>query len=194
MLESSHAARRIMALAGRAVPSAPAADMPGIVIRPLPARARFSLRLDPALARSGVAGFDLALPINGRSSAGDRAALRLGPDEWLLVGPDGDSDVLAGQVEAALAGAFHALTDVGHRNVAIAVSGRHATEVLNSGCPLDLSPGAFPTGRATRTLLGKAEILLSRLDDAPTFEVECWRSFAIYVHDFLIEAAREYEA
>ena len=141
-----------------------------------------------------MAGFDLALPINGRSSAGDRAALRLGPDEWLLLGPDGDSDVLAGQVEAALAGAFHALTDVGHRNVAIAVSGRHAAEVLNSGCPLDLSQEAFPTGRATRTLLGKAEILLSRLDDAPTFEVECWRSFAIYVHDFLIEAAREYEA
>jgi sarcosine oxidase subunit gamma len=193
MLKSSHAARRIMALAGIATTSARTTDAPGMMIRPAPARARFSLRLDPALARPGVAGFDLALPINGRSRAGERSALRLGPDEWLLIGPDGDSDVIPGQVEAALEGGFHALTDVSHRNVAIIVAGRHAAAILNSGCPLDLSEAAFPTGRATRTLLGKAEILLSRVDDAPTFEVECWRSFATYVHDFLVEAAREYE-
>jgi sarcosine oxidase subunit gamma len=73
------------------------------------------------------------------------------------------------------------------------VSGRHAAEVLNSGCPLDLAEAAFPAGTATRTLLGKAEIVLMRLDDGPTYRVECWRSFAQYVHGFLLEAAREFD-
>jgi len=52
----------------------------------------------------------------------------------------------------------------------------------------------FPTGAATRTLLGKAEIVLSRWDDVPTFEIECARSFAAYVRDFLQDAARQYRA
>jgi sarcosine oxidase subunit gamma len=46
--------------------------------------------------------------------------------------------------------------------------------------------------RPTRTLLGKAEIILSKCDDAPTFEIECARSFAAYVRDFLHDAARQY--
>ena len=45
---------------------------------------------------------------------------------------------------------------------------------------------------ATRTLLGKAEIILWRLHDAPAYRVECGRSFAPYVYAFLREAAREF--
>ena len=41
--------------------------------------------------------------------------------------------------------------------------------------------------------MGKAEIVLMRLDDRPTYRVECWRSFASYVHGFLTEAAREFQ-
>jgi len=40
-------------------------------------------------------------------------------------------------------------------------------------------------------LLGKAEIVLIRPASEPSFRVECWRSFARYVHDFLCEAARD---
>src|SRR5438045_1159430 len=77
---------------------------------------------------------------------------------------------IAGDVEAALARLHHALADVGHARVALSVSGPRAAAVINSACALDLAPGAFPTGAATRTLLGKAEIVLSRWDDVPTFE------------------------
>ena len=50
---------------------------------------------------------------------------------------------------------------------------------------------AFPVGAGTRTLLAKAEILLVRT--APDrYRVECWRSFATYVHGFLQEAALDY--
>ena len=82
--------------------------------------------------------------------------------------------------------------DIGHRHVALSVSGPRAADVLNSGCPLDLSSSAFPAGCATRTLLGKADVVLAKTDDLPTFEIECGRSFAAYIRDFLLEAAREF--
>jgi sarcosine oxidase subunit gamma len=191
MLEINHAARRTLSL-----PSAQAAH-PGpaqVTIRPLAAQARFSLRLhaDDAASVGTAAGFRLDMPINRRVGTAEQSSTRLGPNEWLLIGPDGDADLIAGGVEAALDGRFHALVDIGHRNVGIQVSGPRAADVLNSGCPLDLVEAAFPTGMATRTLLGKAEIVLMRLDDAPTYQVECWRSFSAYVHDYLSEAAREF--
>jgi sarcosine oxidase subunit gamma len=155
-------------------------------------RARFLLRVAPSLLAqtSVVAGLTLDMAINRCSSAGVRKAMRLGPDEWLLSGPEGEAGQMARDVQAALTGLHHALFDVSHRQVALSVAGPGGAHIINSGCPLDLGPGAFPAGSATRTLLGKAEIILSRPAESLTFEVECTRSFAAYVRDFLLEAAR----
>lgn len=183
MLESLDTVRRIPALADIARPS---------VIQPLPAVARFSLRLreEDAAAIGEAAGFRLDQKMNSFVVDGERISARLGPNEWLLTGPKKDSEAIATEIATALGDRFHALVDIGHRNVAIEVKGAHAADILNAGCPLDLFDTAFPAGTATRTLLGKSEIILIRLDDAPTYRVECWRSFATYVHGFLVEAAR----
>ena len=167
-----------------------------VVIRLLAPRARFSLRLDPSLLSTSkqAAGFSLHMPINRRTASGERAAMRLGPDEWLLSGPEGATPQIALEVGTALAGLHHSLVDVSHRHVALSVSGARAADVINSGCPLDLAPPAFPAGYATRTLSGKAEVILAKTDDLPSFDIECGRSFAAYVHDFLLEAARELRA
>lgn len=157
-------------------------------------RARFSLRLDPSLLDRAktVAGFALDMPVNRYTVTGGWTAMRLGPDEWLLSGLPSEAAQIAGDVEAALARLHHALVDVGHARVALSVSGPRAADVVNCGCALDLTPARFPSGSGTRTLLGKAEIVLSKWDDVPTFEVECARSFAGYVRDFLHDAARQY--
>ena len=120
--------------------------------------------------------------------------MRVGPDEWQLAGPESEAAQIAGELAAALERLHHALVDVSHARVALAVSGARAANVINSGCALDLAPAAFPTGAATRTLLGKAEIILSKAGELPAFEIECARSFAVYVRDFLLEAARQYGA
>jgi len=168
----------------------------GVVIRLLVPRARFSLRLDLSLLATvkQVTGFTLDMPINRRVASGERVAMRLGPDEWLLSSAEGEAARIARDVESALAGLHHSLVDVSHRHVALSVAGMRAADVINSGCPLDLAPPAFQVGAATRTLLGKAEVILAKIDATPTFEVECGRSFAAYGHDFLIEAAREFRA
>jgi sarcosine oxidase subunit gamma len=167
-----------------------------VVIRLLAPRARFSLRIDLSLlARAKtVAGFTLGMPINRSTTAVGRTAMRLGPDEWLLSGPENEAAQIVGEMEETLAPLHHALVDVGHRHVALSVSGPRAADVINGGCALDLASPAFPAGAATRTLLGKAEIFLSKWDDVPTFEIECARSFAAYVRDFLHDAARQYRA
>lgn len=120
---------------------------------------------------------------------GDQAAaLWLGPDEQLLLGPEG-ADLVA-TLAPALRELPHSLVDVSHRQIALEASGPHAAAVLNAGCPLDLDLSAFPVGMCTRTVFAKAEIVLWRTSE-DVFHVEVWRSFASYVTEFLAEVARE---
>jgi sarcosine oxidase subunit gamma len=160
----------------------------------LQAMARYSLRIgsDEAARRRTVAGLRLDLPINASGVDGERRLARLGPDEWLLLALELDGRSLAEKFSAELEGSFYALTDIGHRNIGFQVAGIHAAEIINGGCPRDLDDAAFPAGSATRTLLGKAEIVLIRTDAENTYQVECWRSFAPYVHGLLVEVAREF--
>lgn len=165
----------------------------GLSIEPVAQCARWSLRLPPASAErlQEVAGFRLAIDINRCSSGHDKLAARMGPDEWLLCAPADAAADLERLLTDALGQEPHALVDVGHRYVALAIEGPQTPVLLAAGCPLDLHPTAFTAGTATRTLLGKAEIVLWRLSDAPAYRVECARSFAPYVYAFLREAARE---
>jgi len=116
------------------------------------------------------------------------SALWLGPDEQLLLGPDGRD--FAAVLIPALRDMPHSLVDVSHRQTALEVSGPHATALLSVGCPLDLDLAACPVGMCTRTVLAKAEIVLWRTSE-DVFHLEVWRSFAAYVSAFLAEAARE---
>ena len=79
-----------------------------------------------------------------------------------------------------------AVVDVSHRQVGLLLDGPGAADVLAAGCPLDLHTAAFPPGMCTRTVFGKAEIVLWRLEDG--FHVEVWRSFAAYVGALILEA------
>jgi sarcosine oxidase subunit gamma len=176
--------------------AAPPLPRRSVLIRTLPAATRFSLRLpmNDAATRGEVAGYALDIAINRAVKNGACWSARLGPNEWLLGGPEGEEEAIAGSIEAAFAGAVHSLTDISHRQVAFEIAGSEATAVLNAGCPLDLSQATFPPGSATRTLLGKVEIILMRPAEPPTFRLEVWRSFAEYAYAFLVEAARDCRA
>ena len=121
-----------------------------------------------------------------------RAALWLGPDEYLLLGTDAASeDAAAEALERSLNGMPHALVNVSHRQFALEVSGSHAETLLSGACPLDLDLGEFPVGMCTRTVLAKADIVLwrTRVD---AFHLEVWRSFGGYVTGLLSEIATEF--
>jgi sarcosine oxidase subunit gamma len=92
-------------------------------------------------------------------------------------------------MEETLAGIAHALVDVGHRQAAVRVRGALAAAVLNAGCSLDLDISTFPPGACTRTLFGKSEIVLWRVEKN-VFHVEAARSFMPSVVALLVAAAR----
>jgi heterotetrameric sarcosine oxidase gamma subunit len=115
-------------------------------------------------------------------SVGDNVLLWLGPDEFLLVAPDEAMPTL--DIPAAT-------VDVSHRDAGLRVSGPRAAWAINAFCALDLHPSVFPTGMCTRTVLGKAEILLWRTG-ADEFRIDMARSFAPYVWACLEEARREF--
>ena len=174
---------RTAALAGRIAVHSMVSVTPGGPASRLALRAPQKSRA--ALSRA----LGLQLPDKPKTAAakGSRAALWLGPDEWLVIdGPDADLMAVLKQVSA-----LHSAVDVSHRNQAITVAGPGAEAALSAGCPLVLSPAAFPVGAATRTVLGKAEIVLWRTA-AETFRIEVWRSFAPYVLGCLDETMREY--
>ena len=77
-----------------------------------------------------------------------------------------------------------------HRNTAVIVSGPGAEATISGGCPQDLSLEGFPVGACSRTLFGKVEVVLLRLDEE-TFRVEVWRSFSDYAFGLLSEAAED---
>ncbi len=149
---------------------------------------RISLRAreDAVPALSKALGLTLPTRPKTTASKGDRSALWIGPDEWLII-DNAESSLIAdlGKVKV-----LHSAVDISHRNVGILVSGKGAAAVINGGCPQDLSLAAFPVGAASRTVLGKIEIVLWRLSENE-FRVECWRSFSAYAYGFLQESARD---
>lgn len=169
----------------------PLAARPLLSIAVAPPTTRLSVRGGAEAARRIGRAFGVDLPaVMLRAVEADRrAVLRLGPDEWMLLAPEVDP-ALAGALEAALAGEPGCVVDVSHREVGLDVSGAGVADVLNAGCPLDLGSEACPPGTCTRTLLGKADVVLWRRRET-AFRVSCWRSFAPYVLEFMREAARD---
>ena len=177
------------------MPDLTAARTPPVInespwLRSVPAACRWVLRggEDVRAAAAAALGFSVPAQACRAAVAGERTALWLGPDEWLLIAPPEQSG-LATRLERALSSWPHSLVDVSHRQVALVVHGAAAATLLASGCPLNLEAAAFPVGMCTRTLLAKAEVLLWRLG-ASEFRIEVWRSFAPYVSQYLAEAAR----
>jgi sarcosine oxidase subunit gamma len=148
---------------------------------------RISLRANPRGAKSFGKSHGINLPtIPGTSMISEQlAALWIGPDEWLVIDEKRSVEALLPKRESK---EFCAV-DVSHRNTAFLVSGPRATDTLNAACPRNLSLTSFPVGTASRTIFGKAEIVLLRTGNA-AFRVECWRSFAPYVWELLLDAAR----
>lgn len=158
----------------------------GVQLTPAEPASRISLRAgaDAVAGLSKALGLDLPTRPKTSTSANGRVALWIGPDEWLVI------DEKEGDLMAACAGSgtVHSATDVSHRNTAIIVSGAGATRAINASCPQDLSLDVFPVGGCSRTILGKAEVVLYRTG-ANTFRVECWRSFATFVFGLLAEGS-----
>ena len=158
-------------------------------------RSRFVLRAPQATAATLADALGVVPPIriNTANRAGPRTALKLGPDDWLIMAEPGAASTLPAAVAAVAGGAALALVDVSHRQAGLVLAGPRVEDILAGGCPLPLDLVGFPSGRATRTLFAKAEIVLWRT--APDrFEIETGRSFALYLAAYLSDTVAELAA
>lgn len=129
------------------------------------------------------------VPPSGAAMSGTRV-LWLGPDEWLVVAPPGDTGLEA-RLRAAAGTGHAAVTDVSAQRTVLLVTGPRTRDLLSHGCALDLHPRAFGPGRCAQTTLARAQVVLAR-GEGDEFHIFVRSSFAGYLAAWLLDAAGEY--
>lgn len=166
-------------------------------IHELPFVTQINLRADPKDANvmqrlAEALGFALPVIPNTVAAKGDRRALWLGPDEWLIVGPDGQQAALEQALRNGLNGALGSIVDVSANRTVLEIRGPKARELLAHGVPIDLDARSLASGRCAQTLLAKAQVIIERISEDPTFHLYVRSSFASYAADWLLDAAAEW--
>ena len=170
-----------------------AASRGELSIRELPFVSQINLRADPKDANvmqrlAEALGFALPVIPNTAAAKGDRRALWLGPDEWLLVGPGGQREALAQTLRSGLNGALGSIVDVSANRTLLEIRGPNARELLAHGVPIDLDARSFDPSRCAQTLLAKAQVIIERITEDPAFHIYVRSSFASYVAGWLLDA------
>jgi len=167
-----------------------------LAIREFPFLSQVNFRGEPSDAElmkriaSRLGGLALPRVPNTVLRRAERRALWLSPDEWLIVGPENQQDTINQALRVGLAGAFGSIVDVSANRTVIEVRGARARDLLAHGVSIDLDEKAFDPGRCAQTLLAKAQVIVERRDEAAAFYLYVRSSFASYVADWLLDAAR----
>jgi sarcosine oxidase subunit gamma len=182
------------ALAGGLLP----VSCDGLTIEPVAARTIINLRgrIEGTGFLSAVnKALGIGLPVNPNCWDGDddRMAIWLGPDEWLIVAPDGEAGSLEQEIRAACPeDPWLSVVDVSQSYTALLLSGSRIRELLAKGCPLDLYPRAFGSRSCAQSTLAKARVLLRAVGDGAAIEAWFRNSFTDYAVRWLIDASAEF--
>jgi sarcosine oxidase subunit gamma len=165
-------------------------------MRELPFVTQVNLRADAkdaGLMQRLAEALGFALPVvpNTVASREDRRALWLGPDEWLVVGPDGQQQALEQTLRDGLDGAFGSILDVSANRTLLEIRGSRARDLLAHGVAIDLDPRSLGPGHCTQTLLAKAQVIIERRSPYDAFHVYVRCSYACYLADWLLDAATD---
>ena len=139
---------------------------------------------------AAVLGFPLPTVPNSVASLEDRRALWLGPDEWLIVGPDGQQAAIEQELRNGLNGAFGSVTDVSANRTLLEIRGAKARVRLAHGIAIDLDPRSFGPVRCAQTLLAKAQVIIECRDESGLI-LYVRASFATYAADWLLDGLAE---
>lgn len=164
-----------------------------------PFLSKLILRCQPgrdAAAVEGVTG--VALPTEACTSAtsGERSLLWLGPDEWMLLAPDGEAAALEASLAETLTGPQTQAVDVSDYYTVITLTGPRGRDVLAKLVTIDLHPRHFAKGRVVGTLAASANIVIWLRDESaaagPVFDLTVRWSMADYLWCLLADAAVEF--
>jgi sarcosine oxidase, subunit gamma len=156
------------------------------------------VRVDPAGVAaadvSGYLGVDLPTAPSTWVETDTVRVIWLGPDEWLVTSSLQTPQALESGLRAAVDGRG-AVVDVSAHRTTLWLAGKHARDVLSSGCSVDLHPRVFKRGAAAQAPLGLTGVVLIALDDTGTsYHILVRASFAQYLASWLVDAAVEHSA
>jgi sarcosine oxidase subunit gamma len=138
-----------------------------------------------------LAGQEMPLQV-GATLSGPTRVLCVGPQEWLLVSQERDAASMCERLEGDLARQGLMLADLTDGLTTFEVRGPAARELLTKGCGLDLHPRRFPVGRCARTRFAQILLTVACVDEPQRFELYVGRSYAHYLHTWIIDAATEF--
>ncbi len=130
---------------------------------------------EAALADAVRATFGLDLPQAGRWTAhAGLTAIWAGPGHWWLQ-RGGRSALMQ---ELAALGDHAGLIDISDARAVLRLRGPLARDILLGLLPLDLHPSVFTPGQVASTIAAHMTVQVRQLDDKPTFDLSCLRSYA----------------
>ena len=110
--------------------------------------------------------------VNEQLDLAGLAIAGLAPGEWMVTGPEAKVRAWTALIEAAEKDDVLAV-EITDARVSFLVSGREASAVIASHCPLDLGDDAFPAGTIARSLFAETGMFIERLSD--TEDEPCFR-------------------
>ncbi len=144
---------------------------------------RAGFGLATMMARKGVdpAAIGAVLGVNLRdgpycSTGDDIALLGTGPGSWLVQADAAPADWAADLRDRL--GSLASVSDQSGGYVIFRLSGPDARTVLQRGAAIDFDPAAFAPGSVATTVIAHIGVIIRQIDDAPTYDVALFRSFA----------------
>jgi sarcosine oxidase subunit gamma len=167
----------------------------GIRLREKKLRGHLTLRgnaRDPAFAGGVHKALGLELPVALTLVAEGETSLQwLGPDEWLLIVPQGEEFATEQRLREALAGLHVQVVNVSGGQTLLELSGEKVRELLMKSTPYDVHPSNFPVGKAVGTHFAKSQLVIRHTAE-DVWELVVRRSFADYIWLWLQDASAEY--
>lgn len=163
-----------------------------------PLMSRINLRCSPSGIKPAESHFEISLPRSPKTATttgtttGTRTALWLGPDEWLITDTTPDISIALDKSTSSKPSSFYGV-DVSHHFSCVVVSGMGCRSVLSGGCPQDLRIESFGVGSCSRTVFGKATVILHCISE-DEFHIHFQRSFSPYVWEYLCRCADDIDS
>lgn len=121
----------------------------------------------------------------------DVSVMWAGPDQWIVIADRAGGYDLERELKPKLAG-IAAVVDQSDARVIVRIAGPRARTILAKGLPIDLHPRAFKTNDVAITHASHIGVIVWQVDDAPTFDIAMFRSFADSFTHWLRDASAEY--
>lgn len=134
----------------------------------------------------------LTLPSTGHCSIrGSIELVWVGPGRWLAMTTSEDAAAFEAGLRSELDG-LASVTNQSDGRCIMRIAGPKARDTLAKALPIDLHPRVFQTGDTALTVAAHINLHIWQVDDAPTYDLAVFRSYAASFCEFITSAALEF--